>query len=200
MTVDVLLMLIFLREHGNGCRKLQNLKLDISFSLFHFSRDFLPQDKDIQNSRYVDSEFSHFVRSPPSVAALCPNVCRRIISDLIEFFISYFGRRRCQYDVLIFQVSEIEDLGVTHRQHERREAIVRLSLKSHNSYLDFIDTVIHEFAHVLETMDDEDHGVEFVGLFRALISLLHSQDIDLSYAGVNQCDLESIQASVECRG
>lgn len=95
----------------------------------NFSRGFLPQDKDIQHSRYVDSKFSHFVRSPPSVAVLCPNVCRRIISDLIEFFISYFGRRRCHYDALIFQFTEIEDLGVTHRQPERRQAIVGLNLK-----------------------------------------------------------------------
>lgn len=200
MTVDVLLMLNFLREHGNGSRKLQNLKLDISFSLFNFSRGFLPQDKDIQHSRYVDSKFSHFVRSPPSVAVLCPNVCRRIISDLIEFFISYFGRRRCHYDALIFQFTEIEDLGVTHRLPERRQAIVGLNLKNHDSYLEFTDTVIHEFTHVLETMNDDDHGVEFAGIFRGLLSLVHSQEIDMSYAGVNQCDLQSIQASVECRG
>lgn len=148
----------------------------------------------------MDSKFSHFVRSPPSVTVLCPNVCRRIISDLEEFFVSYFGSHRCQYDALIFQFTEIEDLGVTHRQPERRQAIVRLSLKNHNSYLEFTDTVIHEFTHVLETMNDEDHGVEFAGIFRGLLSLVHSQGIDLSYAGMNQCDLQRIQASVECRG
>lgn len=31
MTVDVLLMLNFWREHGNDSRKLHNLKLDLSF-------------------------------------------------------------------------------------------------------------------------------------------------------------------------
>lgn len=111
-----------------------------------------------QRHRYVDSKFSHFVRLPPSVTVLCPNLCRRIISDLIDIFISYFGRRRCQYDTLIFQFIEIEDLGVTHRQPERRQAIVGLNLKNHDSYLEFIDTVIHKFANVLETMDDEDQG------------------------------------------
>lgn len=113
MTVDVLLMLNFWREHGNGSRKLQNLKLGLSFPFFHFSRRFLPQDKDIQHSRYVDSKFSHFVRSTPSVTVLCTNLCRRISSDLTEFFISYFVRRQCQYDTLICQFTEIEDLGVT---------------------------------------------------------------------------------------
>lgn len=48
-----------------------------------------------------------------------------------------------------------------------------LRLKNYNSYLEFTDTVIHEFVHVLETMDDEDHGVEFAGIFRGLLSLLH---------------------------
>lgn len=49
-------------------------------------------------------------------------------------------------------------------------------------------------------MNDEDHRVLFAGIFRGLLSLVHSQEIDLSYAGVNQCDLQRIQASVECRG
>lgn len=63
-----------------------------------------------------------------------------------------------------------------------------------------MDNVIIKFALVLETTEDEDHGVKFVRIFRGLLSLLHSQEIDLSYAGVNQCDLQSIQASVICRG
>lgn len=106
------------------------IKLDLSFPLFHFSRRFLPQDKDIQNSRYVvDPKFCHFVRLIPSVAILCPNMCRRIILDLVECFISYFGRRRCQYDTKIFQFPEIEDFGVTHRQHHRRQATVVLNVK-----------------------------------------------------------------------
>lgn len=51
------------------------IKLDLSFPLFHFSRRFLPQDKDIQNSRYVvDPKFCHFVRPIPSVTILCPNI------------------------------------------------------------------------------------------------------------------------------
>lgn len=46
-----------------------------------------------------------------------------------------------------------------------------------------MDNVIIKFAHVLETTDDEDDGVKFVGIFRGLLSLLYSQEIDLSYAG-----------------
>lgn len=63
-----------------------------------------------------------------------------------------------------------------------------------------MNNVIIKFALVLETTEDEDHGVKFVGIFRALLRLLHSQDIDFSYAGVNQCDLQSIHASVKCKG
>lgn len=59
-----------------------------------------------------------------------------------------------------------------------------------------MDNVIIKFAHVLQTADDEDHGVKFVGIFKGFYSLLHSQEI----AGVNQCDLQTIQASVICRG
>lgn len=29
-----------------------------------------------------------------------------------------------------------------------------------------MDNVIIKFAHVLQTADDEDHGVKFVGIFR----------------------------------
>lgn len=94
-------------------------------------------------------------------------MCRRIISNLVELFIF-----RCQYDALIFQFTEIEDLDVTHGQPQRRQAIVRLNVKNHNSYLEFTDTLIHEFAHGLGTMEDEDHGLEFVGIFSALLSLL----------------------------
>lgn len=127
MTVDVLLMLIFFAGAWKWQSKTTKFKIGHKFLPLQFFQRFLPQCKDIQLSRYVDSKFSHFVRSPPSVAVLCPNVCRRIISDLIEFVISYFGRRRCHYDALIFKFTEIEDLGVTHRQPERRQAIVGLN-------------------------------------------------------------------------
>lgn len=63
-----------------------------------------------------------------------------------------------------------------------------------------MNNVIIKFALVLETTDDEDHGVKFVGIFRGLVSPLRSQHIDLPYAGVNQLDLQTIQASVICRG
>lgn len=75
--------------------------------------------------------------------------------------------------VRCLKFTKIDDLGVTLRQPHRRRAIVGLDVRIHNSYLKFIDTVIHKFAHVLETMDDEDHGVEFAGIFRGLLSLLH---------------------------
>lgn len=58
-----------------------------------------------------------------------------------------------------------------------------LDVRIHNSYLKCTDTVIHKFARVLGTMDDEDQGVKFARIFRGLLSLLHPQDIYLSYAG-----------------
>lgn len=81
-------------------------------------------------------------------------MCRRITSNIVELFII-----RCQYDALIFQFTEIENLDVIYGQPQRRQPIVGLNVKNHYSYLEFTETLIQEFAHVLVTLDDEDHGV-----------------------------------------
>lgn len=48
-----------------------------------------------------------------------------------------------------------------------------LNLKNYDLYLEFIDIVIYEFIYVLEIMNDEDYGVEFVGIFRGLLSFVY---------------------------
>lgn len=54
---------------------------------------------------------------------------------------------------------------------------------------------MHEFAHVLETDMRADHKEEFSCIFRALISLLQTQGIDLSYA-VAKAELRGLKAYV----
>lgn len=51
------------------------------------------------------------------------------------------------------QFIKFKNFGIAYRPPHFRLAVMDLNIKDRYSYLDFTDTVVHEFAYVLETME-----------------------------------------------
>ena len=78
---------------------------------------------------------------------------------------------------------------------------LRINLGRHFSYLDFVNSVVHELAHVLENMNNnEDHRAEFCSNLRAILCIVKTQPgLDLSFADISHGDLGTIDGSVLVR-
>ena len=76
---------------------------------------------------------------------------------------------------------------------------IRINLGRNFSYLNFVNSVVPELAHVLENMNNmEDHRAEFCSNLIAILCILKTPPgLDLSFAGISQDDLVTIDGSIK---
>lgn len=133
-------MLNFLRNCWSGSGRLQDVPIYIVSSI----PEVLSSQRKHGRRQFVNSYFlhGHLLSTAPKV--LCPDIYRIIVTDLVNFFMSYFGRSFA-YRSIEISFSNGCDLGLTEFDSiDRRGPHVYRSFHAQYSCVDFIDTTVHE--------------------------------------------------------
>ena len=195
-------MVKYLIETGFGIFRIGKTALYLGSRGPHYYDGFIT----VPDNRAV---FINFVREDTLYVnqpthPLNPRICDIIIKRIWLHLVKYMSNRKTMWIALKVKYDNSLQGYACVQPEGLLNAFVlelRINLGRHFSYLDFVNSVVHELAHVLENFNNnEDHRAEFCSNLRAILCIVKTQPgLDLSFAGISHDDLVTIDGSVLVR-